>query len=677
MQELPMYRKQLLLLSLLFVLAIGIAPVLAIGEQDRDIPPADITNDEGGPVIITGEVEYTNPLFTAGVSEPLIILEDQTGFVRRDKDYLFPVESQQLGQITSDFLTSPFRYTLSLPIEPAGNLNDVDHDGEQDTGVMIFAVAYWTNTFGDSYIEERDQYGGGWSTAYASTRVVSSGELRREYNGGRVIIYAPDENQAFPSGFGEDDKLFTVDDPLVTVPQGYTVVNMNTDPFTFDRSARPTIDLIEGEGAQADDFSELSYTEAFDALIEKFRTEYAFTEYYGIDWDAKSDDWRPRFEEAEANNDSEAYQLTLQQFLWTIPDGHISMSLTQTLFDEFVNETDGGLGIAMRETDNNSVIVNYVTEGSPADEEGIELGAEIISFNGTPVLEAVDEAQPWSAPFSTDHVEQLQQLRYATRWPMGTEVEVVYRNPGDDDTTTATMEVTNERESFAFSSFNVNRSGYELPVEYRPVGDYLYVEIASFFDDERLTIQLWERMIRTAKENEAAGIILDMRNNGGGSGFLADQMAAYFFDDELILGNSGIYDEDLGEFYFDPDNVDRYFLPSPELRYDGDVAILVGPNCASACEFFSYNMTLQDRATIIGQYPTAGLGGGIQRFFMPDGVQMQMTIARAVDADGEIHIEGIGVQPDVKVPVNAETLLNDEDAVLRAAIDFLNGENGE
>jgi C-terminal processing protease CtpA/Prc len=253
----------------------------------------------------------------------------------------------------------------------------------------------------------------------------------------------------------------------------------------------------------------------------------------------------------------------------------------------------------------------------------------------------------------------------------------VYRNPGDDDTTTVTMEVVNERESFAFSSFNVNRSGYELPVEYRPVGDYLYVEIASFFDDERLTIQLWERMIRNAKENEAAGIILDMRNNGGGSGFLADQMAAYFFDEELVLGNSGIYDEDLGEFYFDPDNVDRYFLPSPELRYDGDVAILVGPNCASACEFFSYNMTLQDRATIIGQYPTAGLGGGIQRFFMPDGVQMQMTIARAVDADGEIHIEGIGVQPDVKVPVNAETLLNDEDSVLQAAIDFLNEENGE
>jgi hypothetical protein len=76
-----------------------------------------------------------------------------------------------LGQITGDFFNPPFTWNLSLPITPQGTLRDVDNDGEEDEGVMTFAVAYWTNTFGDPYLEQRDQSGGGWSTAFATTRI--------------------------------------------------------------------------------------------------------------------------------------------------------------------------------------------------------------------------------------------------------------------------------------------------------------------------------------------------------------------------------------------------------------------------------------------------------------------------------------------------------------------------
>ena len=44
---------------------------------EGQFPFAEILNDEGGPVSIIGEVEYTNPFFTAGVAEPIVILEDQ------------------------------------------------------------------------------------------------------------------------------------------------------------------------------------------------------------------------------------------------------------------------------------------------------------------------------------------------------------------------------------------------------------------------------------------------------------------------------------------------------------------------------------------------------------------------------------------------------------------------
>lgn len=91
------------------------------------------------------------------------------------------------------------------------------------------------------------------------------------------------------------------------LPQGYTVVDMDSDPFTFDRSRAPKIDLLEPESAALDDCSALPYSEAFDTMIEKMRKEYAFTEYKHIDWDAKSAEFRPRFVEAEEKEDIKAY----------------------------------------------------------------------------------------------------------------------------------------------------------------------------------------------------------------------------------------------------------------------------------------------------------------------------------------------------------------------------------
>lgn len=665
-------KRRLLLATLaLGLLTVLSLPVMAIGEREEDIPPATIVNDEGGPVVISGEVTYTNAFFTLGLSEPVIILEDQTGFVTRDRGYLFPYESQVLAQITSDVFTSPFNYTLSLPFEPQAPLNDVDFDGEQDTGVMIFQIAYWTNTFGDVYLEERDQFGGGWSGAYASAATDNDPDRLGEYIGGNLLIYAPEDGQAFPSGFGEDGRLFTSDDPLVTIPAGYTIVNMDTEVFTFDRSREATVNLIEGEGAEADDFSDQSYVDAFDSMIEKFRKEYAYTEYYGLDWDALAQEWRPRVAELE-DGDVAGLSRVLRDFLYNVPDGHVGIGLNQTLFDDFVTRTDGGLGIAIRQLDDGRVIANFLLEGSPAAEAGMELGAEITSMQGMPIMEWVSQARPESV-HPANHVLDLQQLRYATRFPLGTVVDFSFINPGSDEEISASVEVVTERESFAFSSFNQGVSPTRLPVEFEllPSG-YMYVEINSFSDDERLTALLWERMIQETQDNQALGIIIDMRNNGGGSGFLADQMAAYFFNEPYELGNTGVYNDDIDDFFFNPDNVDRFFLPPEEQRYDGPVAVIVGPACFSACEFFSWDMTVEDRAAIVGQYPTGGYGGSVQAFFMPEGINITLTVGRALDPEGNIHIEGIGVQPTVRVPVTEETLFAEGDVLLEAAVEHLN-----
>ena len=667
-------RKKSLIIAILLV-ALGSLFVTASGEKEADDAPPEkavIVNDEGGPVLLTGSLTYTNTLFTNGVAEPLIILEDQAGFVDRDEYFILPLESQVLGQITSDFFTSPFSYSLSLPQMPNGSLRDVDNDDSRDVGVMIFAVAYWTNKFGDVLLEERDLYGGGWSTAYASTRASPDADTRLEIVGGKYIIYAPEADQGFPAGFGEDGLLFTADDPIVTAPPGYSVVDMDVEPFRFDRAARQTIDLIEPEGAALHDFSELGYSDAFAAMVDLFRKEYAFTELYELDWDALFATYSPRFAEAETSEDPKAYALAMRDFLWEIPDGHVSMPL-DPLNEEFRQETDGGLGISLTELDDGPIIVSFLLEGGPAAEAGMELGAEILAWDGGSIEEAMENEFIWAhQALSAPHALRLQQLRYITRFPLETEVDITFRNPESDETQSVTLEAISERRSFSQSSFFAGIDGLELPVEFDilPSG-YGYVAIYSFSDNERLTVQLWERMIRAFIEAEAPGAIIDMRFNGGGNGFLADQLAAYFFQQEHILGYSASYNEQIDDFYFDPRSVDRFILPPEDLRYDGEIAVIAAPGCFSACEFFSYNMTVDERAAVVAHYPTGGLGGGVDDFLMPDDMTIRFTVSRAVDPDYNIHIEAQGVPPTVRVPVTRDNVFSDRDVLLQAAEDYL------
>ena len=115
-------------------------------------------------------------------------------------------------------------------------------------------------------------------------------------------------------------------------------------------------------------------------------------------------------------------------------------------------------------------------------------------------------------------------------------------------------------------------------------------------------------MLEQFIDDEVRGIIIDMRQNGGGSGYLADQLGAYFYQEAHVLGYASFYNEVTGEFYLDPHSEERFCLPDEDLRYDGEVAVVIGPGCFSACEFFTYNLTIDDRSAIIGHYGTGWFG---------------------------------------------------------------------
>lgn len=660
--------RKFLLLTLLIV---GLLPGVLVAQDDAP-PPAEIQDDEGGVAIIRGEYAYSDPSLPDYGIQPVVFMGDASNIFVEDgfdfsTEYLDVNSTQILAQSLSDIREGPLQYELLLPIDPSGGLHDVDNDAEEDAGVSVFVLAFTFNGIDDPLIDERE------FIYYSSLTLSQDFETQYQINGGRMIVFAPEEGQGFPSGFGEDGELFTEDDPIVTLPAGYTVVDFSTDPFTFIGSHEAEVNIVESEGTEFTDFSSLSYTGAFDAMMAMMRNEYAFTEFKNVDWDALIAEYRPRFEEAEANQDRDAYLIAMNELSWEIPDGHIGTSAfnEDPVFNKFVEETGGGLGMAIRELDDGRIITNYILEGGPAAEAGIELRAEILQINGRPTADVVSENVPWSSPFSNADNLRLQQLRYAIRFPVGTDVEVTYQNPEAAEPTTVTLTTIEERQSFSFSSFNTGLTGYELPVEFELLDSgYGYIKIYSFSDDNFLSLALFQRAIRTFNANGVPGIIIDMRQNGGGSPDIGNVMMGYFFDEVTYAGTSAFYYADIDRFEFDP-LYDTTILPSAEAdRYRGEVAVLIGPSCYSMCEFFTYGMTLAG-AAVVGQYPTGGLGGGIKQFAMPEGLINQFTVGRAVGADNEIHIEGTGVPPTIEVPVDEETLFSEGDPILETAQAYL------
>jgi len=642
--------------------------MMAWSVSAQGLPPAPISNDEGGVQFIRGDAPYTFPYFRLFLPQPYIVLYDAAGIIDQNMAFIPREESQVLGAITSDPFTSPFRYEMSLPYHAGGELRDLDNNGQTDGGVGVYVLTVTSNTWNDPFLELRDDYVTG---IIRSAEVSNDVDQFLQVTRGWLAVYAPDAQQGFPSGRGLDGVLFSPDDPAVSIPQGWTVVDISGEPFTFTRTREVNLSLLEAEDAALDDFSSLSYVDSFEAMIDLLKQKYAFTVYKNIDWEALRSEFRPRIERAQQNRSSLEFQRTLRDLSWRIPDGHVS---GPSVSDDFQQAALGGLGMVLRELDDGRVIVAQIIPNGVAAGAGIQTRAEIVSIDGQPIGEALKAVVPYTGPFSTPHNLRLEQLRFVARRPIGTDIQLGAR-AADGSIQTFDLTAQFDIDGFFAANFNLPLVGTELPIEYELLDSGVAkVSIYSFSDDLPLTVALWERAIQRAKFDEAVGIIIDIRQNGGGSGFLGDQLPAYFFDQDYVIGNRAEYSKLRGDFVVNPLLEERFILPPAELRYDGAVAVLISPDCASACESFAYAMTINNRAAIIGHTPTAGLGGSVVPIAMPDGASFNYTNSRSLGADGQINIEGKGVAPTVRVPLTEETVFADYDVLLDAALRYLREE---
>lgn len=619
---------------------------------------AQETADDEGVTTITGALTITNPIILANASQAQVLLMDMTPYVQRDWDLPPSLASQVIAPFEGDLATEA-TFSLKLPIAPQGTINDLDGGEGEGAGVQLYSVEFYPNSYGDAFLGPFE--GGGWGTALSSlvTTVGAS-----EVVGGAVAVWAPDENQLFPTDLGPDGRFLTDDDPVGPIPAGWTVVDLNEQPFRQIRDAEAEVEIVEGDDGFTD-YGQLSFTEAFDNLVDELELRYPFTELKGINWETMRAEYRPRIEEAEANDDVLAFNIAMIDFATAFGDGHVSAGFPP----EFIAQNIGGrLGMRVAETESGDVIAVSITEGLPADQAGIELGAVITSWDGQPVADAV-AAEPLLFGVSTEFSRELQQYEFLTRGPLGETVSVGFRN-GDGAEQTADLTFSEDIEGRDVAANEAVSQGdfdpTSLPIDATLMDSGIgLIRVNSFFADPVMQSTAWNYALTNFQSYGATGLILDLRDNGGGFGDTALFMAGSFTDEEYELYRTELIDETGASIDQGADEV----VPNP-VQWDLPVAVLIDDGCASACEIFAAAMATNPDNLIVGYTPTAGVEAGVYFWNLPGDVSFQSSVARLVSG-GEVFLEGTGVPPNVEVPATAENLLNPEDEVMAAAEEAL------
>jgi tetratricopeptide (TPR) repeat protein len=141
----------------------------------------------------------------------------------------------------------------------------------------------------------------------------------------------------------------------------------------------------------------------------------------------------------------------------------------------------------------------------------------------------------------------------------------------------------------------------------------------------------------------ANAIIIDVRENGGGSG---DYLSSYFLPYPTQLSSWYSREDDSTTEFWTRSDIGR------EPRTDVPLFILTGPRTFSAAESFAYDMQSRKRATIVGE-PTKGGAHSVDLFRIDDQFEFYISTARAVSPVTGGNWEGTGVLPDVAVPAAA------------------------
>lgn len=302
-------------------------------------------------------------------------------------------------------------------------------------------------------------------------------------------------------------------------------------------------------------------------------------------------------------------------------------------FNEDNEGTYGGIGVIVAPTDDGMITVVAPIEDTPGEAAGIKSGDKIIKVEDMDVnAQLMDEA-----------VSNM-------RGEPGTAVNItLYRESMDDS-----FEVSIVREEIRLKTIKARMLDDELG----------YIRISMF---DQLTADDFKTNLDQLMENNPKGLVIDLRNNPGGSLTEVVEIA-----DELLGNQMIVYTENrVGQ---------RREFKSGFLKLDIPMTVLVNGGSASASEILAGAIQDSNSGEIIGE---TTFGKGIVQTVIPldDGTGFKLTTSQYFTPNGR-NIHGIGIEPDVVIEMpesyyDIEEPTDADDVQLQKAIEVLETEIGE
>nr|WP_316627176.1 S41 family peptidase [uncultured Brevundimonas sp.] len=334
---------------------------------------------------------------------------------------------------------------------------------------------------------------------------------------------------------------------------------------------------LSGAAWAAEPDHDVTFLNDFDELWETLRDRYCFFSEKRTDWNRVRDLYRPLARSADTDD---AFAEVLRRTLAELYDAHTSLanppagSQRLPISDLIVEPRDG------------QAVIVALAPGSVAAETGLALGDVILSSDGRPVAPLVKDLLPRCLT-RPDPAAEAYALNSAVAGRRGQPRRYQVATGGSEP-----------RDVF----LPVRQSPPKPNVEWRRLDDGAgYVAIRSFADDA-VTASFDQAL---AALQDAPGLIIDVRDNGGGDTAVARPIMGRFITQTKPYARMRRRQgRGLGEFWTET------VEPRGPFTYTRPVVVLTNHWSGSMAEGFPMGMRGLGRATVVGT-PMMGLGAAV------------------------------------------------------------------